>query len=207
MFFKKKTDEKVSKLPGPRDLPEAVKKTMSANDSIDPDSIQFLKAVVKYGEDGSKVCDIRIFDPSDAEARNIRVKDYNTLTENPDMIICEGKYDETDRKAEITIKKEIPKIKLLTSQEILEQIEALKEPGSSIFFYMSAGPAAGGPLGRGSAIVKLNANGDKKGKKYSIYGANIINMKPDKEGVKIFDSDKSKDVAKWITESQKPRFV
>jgi hypothetical protein len=92
-------------------------------------------------------------------------------------------------------------------EEVLAQVEGLKEPGSSVFFSMSAGPAAGGPFGRGASIVKYNGAGDKKQKKYTIYGANVIDMKPDKEGLKIFDSDKAKDVAKWIAESQKPRFV
>ena len=207
MFWKKSSDQKDSKLPGPRDIPEPVKKEIAASSDIDPDTIPFLKATVRYGEGEGKNCDIRIFDPSDAEARNIKVKNYDTLTENPDLIICEGHFDEASKKVDIVVRKAIPKVKLLTMEEVLAQIEGLKEPGSSVFFYMSAGPAAGGPLGRGASIVKYNGEGDKKQKKYTVYGANVIDMKPDKEGLKIFDSDKAKDVAKWIAESQKPRFV
>jgi hypothetical protein len=207
MFWKKKNSEQGSKLPGPRDIPDAVRKCLQSHKEIDPDSVQFYRCTVKYSENGGKVCDIRIFDPADAEARNVKVKDYDTLTENPNIIIADGKYDESTKKVNMTILKATPKVSLLTMPEICEQIEGLKEPGSSIFFYMSAGPASGGPLGRGACIIKLNDVSEKKQKKYTIYGSNVIDMKPDKEGLKIYDSDKAKDVAKWVAESQKPRFV
>jgi hypothetical protein len=41
MFWKKSTDQKESKLPGPRDVPEPVKKEMAANSDIDIDIILF----------------------------------------------------------------------------------------------------------------------------------------------------------------------
>ncbi|MDD5703227.1 MAG: hypothetical protein PHU23_14415 [Dehalococcoidales bacterium] len=205
MFWKKK-DGQASRLPGPKDIPEPLKKQLAVNQDIDPDAIPFLKAAMRYGEGRS--CDIRIYDPSEAEARNIKVKDYDSLTEIPEMIICEGEYDESTKKAEITSRKSMPRAKLLTMDEILRQIEGMKEPGSSLFFYMAAGPGAGGPLGRGASIIKLNpTNGEKRQKKYSIYGASVIDGKPIGEGLKIFDSDKGKDIAKWLAEAQKPRFV
>jgi hypothetical protein len=204
-MFWKKNDQKGAKLHGPKDLPDPVKKQLANDKNIDPDALPFLKMTLKSGENGSKSNDIRIFDPSDAEARGIVVKDYDSLTANTGLIIGDGKYDESTKKAEVTIRKPMSRVKLLNIDEILNQIEAMKEPGSSLFFYMSAGTGSGGPLGRGSSIVKYN-NGDSKHKKYAIYGANVIDMKPDKEGQKIFESDKPKEVAKWLAEAQKPRF-
>jgi hypothetical protein len=208
MFWKKKDASNGPKLPGPRELPEPIKKVLLSRQDIDPGSVPFLKLVSKTNESGSKIQAIRVFDPSDAEARKVTVKDYNSLNENPEIIIADGQYDETAKKAELTLKKAIPSVKLLSLEEILQQVEALKEPGSSAFFYMAAGPAAGGPLGRGSSIIKVNSqDGEKKQKKYAVYGAAVIDMKPVKDQLKIFDCDKAKDVAKWLVEAQKPRFV
>ena len=66
---------------------------------------------------------------------------------------------------------------------------------------------AGGPLGRGAAIIRLNSAAEgKKTKKYVIYGATVVDMQPTKNENKIFDSDKAEDVAKWVFQSHKPRF-
>jgi hypothetical protein len=201
MFWKKKDAAGGSKLPGPKDLAEPVKKFLLSHKEIDAASVPFLKYVAKN-------LDIRIFDPSDAEANKVSVKDYTSLDNNPALIVADGQYDDAAKKATLTIKKSLPSVKLLNLDEILQQIEGLKEPGASAFFYMSAGPAAGGPLGRGCSIVQVNPqNGEKKMKKYTIYGASCVDMKPVKDQLKIFDSDKSKDVAKWLVEAQKPRFV
>jgi hypothetical protein len=205
MFWKKKD---ASKLQGPKEVPEPIKKHFLAQKEIDPGSVPFLKAVYKGNENGAKNQAVRIFDPSDAEARKVAVKDFDTLNDNPAMVIAEGQYDDSTKKVDIIIKKALPSVKLLTLDEIQQQLEALKDPGASAFFFMAAGPAAGGPLGRGCSIVRVNAqNGEKKQKKYTIYGAGVIDMQPVKDELKIFDSDKANDIAKWLVEAQKQRFV
>ena len=83
--------------------------------------------------------------------------------------------------------------------EILQRIEALSEPGSQVFFYQARGPAVGGPLGRGAAVVELNPDYlTKKGKKYIIYTANVVGMEPVSKRQKLYDSNKPKDIAKWV---------
>ena len=151
MFWKRKEgeprkegDPKVQKLPGPRDMPDPVKKYVQSIKEINPEAIPFLKAVLKPGENGDKKSGIRILITADAEARKVVVKDYNTLTENPDLIIGEGVWDDAAKKVELDIKKACPSVKLLTYDEIMQQVEGLKTPGSSVFFFMAAGPGAGG---------------------------------------------------------------
>jgi hypothetical protein len=209
MFWKRSDKgENSPKLQGPRDIPETVKKYVSSAQMIDPGMLPFLKAVVKNREKVDKVSDIYIFDPSEAEARQLQVKNYDTIKENPDMIIAEGWFNDAEKKAELTPRKAIPQIKLFTYEEILQQIKDLKEPGSSVFFYANAGTGAGGPLGRGAKIVKLNVPVEgKKTKKYGVYGASVIDMQPTKrdEG-KIFDVDKPEEAAKYVAQSLKPRF-
>lgn len=208
MFWKRNDKEqKGAKLSGPKDIPEIVKKYLAANPIVDAGMVPFLKAVTKGSEKSEKANDILVFDPSDAEARNVKVQNYETLTANPDMIIAEGWFDESAKKVELSATKAIARIKFFTSDEILQQIQALKEPGSSVFFYTNAGAGAGGPLGRGAALIRVNTPVEgKKVKKYSIYGVNIVNMQPTSRENKIFDSDKPADIAKWVSDSHKPRF-
>jgi hypothetical protein len=209
MFWNRNKEAAQKKLPAPTTVPELVKKSPQFAKGVDAGTTPFLKAATKGSEKGEKTYDVRIFDPADAEARHIAVKDYNSLTGHEELIIGEGWYSDAAKNVDLNIKRQIPPPKLLTYGEILPQIEGLKEPGSSVFFYMSAGPGAGGPLGRGASVISLNtpltAEG-KKQKKYSIYGGNVVDMQPTDVTLKIFDSDKATDIAKWIAESQKPRF-
>jgi hypothetical protein len=204
MFWKKDKDQK--KLSRPRELPEFVKKYIEANQFVDVASLPFLKVVVKASENGNKNSEIIVYDPSDAEAREIKVENYESIKANPALIMLEGSVNESEKKVNLAAKKNIPKIKFYTEDEIVQQIEGLKTPNSSIYFFVNAGTGSGGPLGRGCAIVKLNSENGKKVKKYGIYGASVIDMQPSKNESKIFDSDKSKEVAKWIATSHKPRF-
>jgi hypothetical protein len=140
MFWKRNDkDQKGAKLSGPKDIPEIIKKYMAANPIVDAGSVPFLKMVVKGSEKGEKVNDVLIFDPSDAEAREIKVQNFDSLKENPDMIMAEGWFDES-------------------------------------------------------------------AKKYSVYGVCVVNMQPTSKENKIFESDKPAEIAKWISDSHKPRF-
>jgi hypothetical protein len=144
MFWKRsnkdeKKNEKLPTLSGPRDIPEHVKKYLASDRIIDANLVPFLKAVIKSSEKGGRIFDIRLFDPADARAKEIEVKDYDSLTGNPDLIVSEGSFDEASKKIELTMKNASIKVKLYSFQEILKQIEGLKEPGSSIMFYTSTG--------------------------------------------------------------------
>jgi hypothetical protein len=206
MFWKSKDKEQV-KLSRPRDLPEIIKKKIESNQMIDAGTLPFLKAVVKNNGKGEKAFDILIFDPSDAEARNIKIENYDTLKANPKLIMAEGSYNESDKTVDLSATQAIPKIKFFTENEIQKQIEALSTQGSEIFFFVNAGTGSGGPLGRGCVVVRVNTSVEgKKIKKFGIYGDSVVDMQPTKRETKIFDSDKSMEVAKWIATSHKARF-
>jgi hypothetical protein len=204
MFRKHK--EKEGKLPGPKEIPGLVQNHLVAERKIDPDLVRILKAVVCGSPKGGKAFDIRIFDGSEAGVKKIQVKDYTSLDEHPDLIIYEGWFDETAKQVELEEKKVIPDTTILTEAEIQQRIEALSEPGSTVFFYMARGPNTGGPLGMGCAVIELNPNYlEKKGKKYILYTADVIDMQPVGKGQKLFDSNKPKDVARWIKDAHHKR--
>lgn len=214
MFGTKKSgnpgEVKAEKLPGPRETPMLVQKYLVNKMQVDEGLAHVLKAVVRRKNgtvQKSKSFDIRIFDEEDALANKVNIKDYLVLGEYPNLIIFEGWYDESNSQVALEEKNRVSQeTTIFTHDEILQKIEALNEPGSSVFFFMARGPACGGPLGRGAAIVQRTAPVDgKKVKKYTIFTADVINMKPVAKVNKLFDSDKAKDIAKWIKDSHHKR--
>ena len=208
MFGNKKTeDKKVEKLAGPREIPGLVQNYLSKELKLDIELVRLLKSTVRRRQDDTRVSDIRIFDDADAAAYKVQVKDYNTFDEHPELVIWEGWFDEGTKKVELKEKKKfVQDVPLYSVDEIQKKIDDLTEQGSSAFFYMARGPATGGPLGRGSTVVELTPQvPGKKQKKYMIYAADVIDMKPADKGEKLFDSDKSKDIAKWIKEAHHKR--
>jgi len=211
MFGIKKSEKektkKVEKLPGPKAIPGLVQNHLVAERKMDPDLVRILKAVVRESTNGQRAFNIRVFDESEALAKKVTVKDYTSLDEHPDLIIYEGSFDEASKRVELEEKKKlISDTTIFTEGEIQQKIEALTEPGSTVFFYTARGPRHGGPLGMGAAIVELNPNyPGKKQKKYILYTADVVDMQPVDKGAKLFDSDKLKDIARWIKEAHHKR--
>jgi len=204
MFWKKKPAEEAEKLLGPKEIPELVGEHLVAEMKMDPDLVRILKAVVRKSPKGEKAFDVRVFDEDEAIVKKVTVKDYTSLDEHPDLTIYEGWFDEESKHVELEKKRIIPEVTIFTEAEILQKIEALTEPGSTVFFYQARGGAWGGPLGRGAAVVELNPNYPKK-KKYIVYTTNVDDMEPVGKGQKLFDSNKPKDIASWIKNAHHKR--
>ena len=90
-------------------------------------------------------------------------------------------------------------VQVFTKQEIQKQIEALKEPGSTVPFFLAGSSASGGPFGRGAVSIEVNANfPGKKQKKYNTYIVNVDGTQLQPKGEVFFGSDKPKDLASWV---------
>ena len=199
------TKVKVEKLSGPRSIPEPVKKHLINVNKLDAELVEIFQAVMRRRPDNEKVFAIRIFDDSACMAEKVMVKDFTTLDNDPELILYEGWFDETTKQTELEEKNSsVIQTPILTEAEILHKIEALDKPGSTVVFFMGRGPAYGGPLGRGCAIVEL-VSSDAKKKKYHIYTANVIGTQPVAERSKLFDSEKPKNIATWIKEAHHKR--
>ena len=198
---------KVEKSPGPRQIPGLVGKHLTDNYQMDAELVRILKIVVHKRPQTERTFNCRIFDQSEAEAKEVEIEDYTSLDGNPELILYEGWFDEDSKKVELTEKKKVSfDVPLFTETEIRQKIEALSEPGSTAFFYQAAGPGRGGPLGMGAAVIELNPNYPaKKGKKYIIYTVNVINMQPVGKGQKLYGSDKPKEIAKWVAQGHHKR--
>ena len=210
MFWNKKSvngESKKEKLPGPQAIPDPVQKCLVAEWKMDPDLVKLLKAVVLRNSNERKAFNIRIFDGSAALAKKVQINNYTSLDEHPDLIIYEGQFDERSKQVKLEEKKKVNwDTTLFTEAEIQQKIEALSEPGSTVFFYMARGSAIGGPLGMGASVVEFNPNyPGKKQKKYIVYPTDVIDTQPVGTGQKLFDSDKPKHIAHWIKEAHHKR--
>lgn len=204
MFWGKKSAKEEGKLAGPQVIPDLIQKHLATEWKMDPDLVKLLKALLLKNPKGDKAFHIRIFDESEAKAKKVQVEDYTSLDEHPDLIIYEGQFDEGARQANLEEKKKVVwDIPISSQGEIQKKIEALREPGSTVFFYIARGGTAGGPLGMGAAIIELNPN--KKQKKYIVYSADVIDMEPVGNGRQLFDSDKPKYVARWVKDAHHKR--
>ena len=204
---RKAESPKSEKLPGPRLMPDLLAKYITATYKMDNSIVRLFKIVVRKQPNMERALDCRVYDPEEVEANEIKVKDYTSFDSHADLILYDGWFDEQSKQVELSERKKVNfDIPLLTEAEILKKIEALSEPGSSVFFYQNAGSAVGGPLGRGAAIVELNPDyGKKKVKKYIIHTANVVGMEPVANRIKLYQEDKPKEIAKWVAQSHKKR--
>jgi len=212
MFWKKKKKEekavpsavtpttaKAEKLPEPQKIPELLGHHLIDKLKMDPVWVWDLKVAVRKRAEGKPGFAVRIFDPLEVEEKRVKVQDYTSLDGRPDLILYEGWFDRQTNQTEL---KDLvtQDYTLLNEAEILQKIESLKEPGSTVFFYLSEGSFSGGPLRRGAGIFELNPNyPGAKQKKYNVYRANVKGTEPVDKGQKAFEADKAKDAAKWIT--------
>jgi len=199
MFWGKKSAKEEGKLSGPKEIPGPLQNYLVAEKKIDPDLVKLLRAVQRRNTDGTAY-DFRIFDESEAKAKKAEVADYTSLDARPDLIIYEGSSDDGAKQVKLEEKKKVNwDTPIFTQAEIQQKIEALKEPGSTVFFYTARGGNHGGPLGMGAAVIELNPNyPGKKEKKYNIYTVDVIDMEPVPKGTKAYDGDKPKEIARWI---------
>jgi hypothetical protein len=194
----------VEELTGPQRIPALVSKHLILWKKVDPFWIPYLKAVVRNNSKSRKAFDIRIYDEDEAKARNIDVYNYYTLDEFEELLLYEGWFNLEIAYVALTEKAGLgidPYNTIFSQPEIWMKISILHEPGSTVFFYLAGGPASGGPLGKGAAIVELNPGyPDKDRKKYTVYICDVDGMKLTGRGIKLFVSDSARQIADWINE-------
>ena len=210
MFWRKKSSEeptkepRAEKLPGPKQIPETVRKYVVNQQKKDPTLLASFKAVLRKRSNGESAFDIRLFDESEAIVKDVAVKDYTSLDEHLELIFYEGWFDKKSGQVELQEKRALkakPEVPTLSEAEILQKIEGLAQPGSTVFFYLGGSPAYGGPFSRGAAVVERNPNYPvERQKKYLVYLANVDGLELVSKRKKMFDADRPKEIAKWVKE-------
>lgn len=192
---------KAEKLPGPKFINDFLSNYLVRQMAKEANWVRQLSMVVRPRSGGTKGLDVRIFAEHEAASEGTKIKDYTTLDQYPKFILFEGWFDKESRKVELEEKRVVPKVTIYTGKEIQKQIEALNEKENKIHFYLSASPASGGPLARGAALVELNPEYPKKGqKKYILTAVGVNGMEPASKGMRMFESNDPKHVARWVKE-------
>ncbi len=90
MFWKKQ--EGKGELSGPKGVPDLVGQFMVVKEKQNPDWVWKLKSVLRpAGKKKDFYC--RIFDELQASKSGVKVKDWTSLDEHPDLILWEGYFD------------------------------------------------------------------------------------------------------------------
>jgi len=108
MFWKKKaepSEPKNKKLPGPKDIPDIVGGHLVVDFNQNPDRVWKLKAVKRQRQESKNAFDVRVFDDVEAATKNIKIKNYDSFDEHPELILFEGWFDNDLRQVQIEEKK------------------------------------------------------------------------------------------------------
>jgi hypothetical protein len=111
MFWKEKpaTEEpskpKAEKLPGPRSIEELVGRHVVVDLKKDPDWVWQLRNVVRRRAGGKHRFDFRVFDEAQAAQKKVKVKDWTTFDQYPELILYQGWFDKVSMEVHFEEKK------------------------------------------------------------------------------------------------------
>ena len=87
------SEAKVEKLSGVKDIPELVARHLVTKLGKDPDGVWKLKGVVRQRPEGKDSFDFRVFDLAEATSKNLKIKDFSSFDDHPELIPYQGWFD------------------------------------------------------------------------------------------------------------------
>jgi len=109
MFWRKKEGEqkdKQKKKKSVKKIEGAMWGYMVSEHGVIVDVLQNLRQVEGHGViEGKPAIMIRIFDPADADKKGVAIEDYESLGDNPELVLYEGYCRETGGRLDIHIEK------------------------------------------------------------------------------------------------------
>jgi hypothetical protein len=84
---------KREKLPGPKDLPFPVGRDLVVKLGKDPDWVWSLRCVARPRPEEKKTYYFRVFDGAEAASNRVKVRDYTSFDDHPELILFEGWFD------------------------------------------------------------------------------------------------------------------
>lgn len=100
-FWEKKEEGSSKKLPKPKDIPYPVGRYLVVDKGQDPDWVWNLKGIVLPKEGTKDVFYVRVFNPNEASMKNLRVRNYFSLDEHPELVLFEGWFDRKTHEVEV----------------------------------------------------------------------------------------------------------
>jgi len=89
---------KAKKLHGPKEIPSVIGRDLVVDFGKEPNWVWRLKAVERPREGMEHCYDVRVFDDNEAATQKVRVRDYTSLDDHPELILIDGWYNK--RKSE-----------------------------------------------------------------------------------------------------------
>lgn len=90
-----------AKLPGPKELPQAIGQYLVTTGKQDPDWIWSLRCVVRLREGNKSVVDFRVFSPVQAGTRGVRITHFLSLDDLPELILFQGVLDKASNQVKL----------------------------------------------------------------------------------------------------------
>jgi hypothetical protein len=80
-------------LPGPKGIPEHVGRYLVTKETMSPDRVWTLKAVIIPRLAEKNVIDVRVYDSNEAQRNDVKVVNYHSLDDHPALVIFDGWYN------------------------------------------------------------------------------------------------------------------
>jgi hypothetical protein len=106
-FWKKNAGTNTStaeKLSMPKEMPSQLGRHFVVNLQKPPDWVWSLKLVERIRPESKNIADIRIFDPAKVRDADLRVKNFHSLENHPELILFEGWMDKKTKEFKIEVK-------------------------------------------------------------------------------------------------------
>ena len=84
-----------------KELPNQIGRYLVVNLHKSPDWVWSLKVVERIKPEAKNIADIRIFDPAKVGNANVRIKNFHSLQEHPELILFEGWMDKKSKEFKI----------------------------------------------------------------------------------------------------------
>lgn len=95
--------EGASKLSKPKDIFDAVGRDLVIKHQQDPDWVWKLKQVNKPSEQGKHIRDFRVYDPVAVGRQGVKMRDYHSLDDHPELIVCYGWLNLKEHTAQVLV--------------------------------------------------------------------------------------------------------
>ena len=89
------------KLPGPKEIPQQIGMFLVTHEKLDPDYVWTLNCVIRPIVDHKRWFDFRVFSPSDAGSARVKVKNFTSLDDHPELILYKGRYNKDGQEPEL----------------------------------------------------------------------------------------------------------
>ena len=96
---------KAEKLPGPRSIEELVGRQLVVELKQNPDWVWRLMSVVRRRAEGKHRFDFRVFDETQLAEKRVKVEDYTSFDNCPELVLYQGWFDKVSRQVHFEEKK------------------------------------------------------------------------------------------------------